>query len=106
MHSTSLIIIIIIIIQFLFINVSRQQPDGQLQKQHNIEKYIVKGNKQGTCETYTHTRTHTHTTNGRELKLLISIPHNTKLTLKTDSVTICLFKTPQSLQTDRLTHLC
>ena len=55
-----------------------------------------------TNRAHTHTHTHTHVTNGRELKSPFSIPHNTKLTLNTDCVTICLFKTPKSPQTDTL----
>jgi hypothetical protein len=38
-------------VQFSFINVPSQQPDSQLQKQHNIETQITKYNKQGTYET-------------------------------------------------------
>ena len=38
MRSQSIIIIIIItIIHFMYMNVPSQQPDGQLQKQHNIQ---------------------------------------------------------------------
>ena len=61
----------------MFINVPSQQPDGQLQQQRNIETWIPKDNKQGTYESYTcNTKT--------EIKLLISIPYNIKLTIKTD----------------------
>jgi len=37
----------------MFIDVPSQQSDDQLQKQHNIETWILKDNKQGTYETYT-----------------------------------------------------
>jgi len=37
MMMMMMMIIIIIIIQFMFINVPSQQPDGQLQQQRNIE---------------------------------------------------------------------
>ena len=40
-------------IQFQFINVPNQQPDGQLQKQHNIQTQITKDNKQDINETNT-----------------------------------------------------
>jgi hypothetical protein len=34
----------LLIIQFLFINVPNEQPDGQLQKRHNTETQITKEN--------------------------------------------------------------
>ena len=37
--------------EFIFINVTSQQPDGQLQKQHNIEAQTTKTTKQDTYET-------------------------------------------------------
>jgi hypothetical protein len=40
-------------VQFTFIKVSRQQPGGQLHKQHNIQTQITKDNKQDTYETNT-----------------------------------------------------
>jgi hypothetical protein len=47
-----------------------QQPDGQLQKQHNTQTYIIKGNELGTYETYTHI--HTKLT-AENLKSLIGV---------------------------------
>jgi hypothetical protein len=38
----------------LFINVPSQQPDDQLQKQHNSEKKIARDTKQDTHESDTH----------------------------------------------------
>ena len=37
-------------IQFLFIIVPSQQPDGQLQKEHNVQTQITDENKQDTNE--------------------------------------------------------
>ena len=37
-----MIIIIIIIVKLIFINAPRQQPDGQLHKQHNMQTQINK----------------------------------------------------------------
>ena len=51
-----------IIIQFMFNDVPSQQPDGQIQQQHNIETWIKKDNKEGTHETYT------YKTSNRKLK--------------------------------------
>jgi len=36
------------LVQFIFINVSNQQPDDQLQKQHNTEAQITKEIKKDT----------------------------------------------------------
>ena len=47
-------------IQFQFINVPSQQPDGQLQKQHNTQTQITTNNKQDTIEINT-TKTHKQT---------------------------------------------
>jgi hypothetical protein len=37
-------------IKFIFINVANQEPDGQLQRQHNEETKITNDNQQDTCE--------------------------------------------------------
>jgi hypothetical protein len=38
----ALYVCVLIIIQYLFMNVPSEQPDGQLQKQHNVETQITK----------------------------------------------------------------
>ena len=38
-------------VELIFINVTCQQPDGQLQKQHNMGAQTTKTTKQDTCET-------------------------------------------------------
>ena len=53
-------------IQIMFIDVPSQQPDGQIQQQHNIETRITKDNK--------HVPYETNKTNNRILKSLISVP--------------------------------
>jgi hypothetical protein len=49
-------------IQFWFINVPSQQPDGQLHKQHNTQTQITTDSEQHTNETDT-TKTNTQQTN-------------------------------------------
>jgi hypothetical protein len=63
----------------MLIHVPSQQPDGQLPKQHVIQTYKVKDNKQSTYETYTHKIDRKH-------KSLFSIPYNITLIIKTDKL--------------------
>jgi len=51
---------------------------------------------------HTHTHTHTQNTNDRKLKSLISVPCNITPIIKRQTVTICIFKTSKSLQTDKI----
>lgn len=55
-------------VKFIFINVPSQQPDSQLQKQHNTETQITNDNKQDTYET--------NKANNRKRKSLITHYHN------------------------------
>jgi hypothetical protein len=61
-------LIIIMMIQFISINVTSQQPDGQLQRQHNMETQITQDNKQDTYQT--------NKTSKRILKSLITHYNN------------------------------
>jgi len=68
-----------------------QQPDGQLQKQHNIQTQITRDNKQDTYGA--------NKTSRRLLKILITTQYKNKLINL--SVLISLVKISKSLQTDK-----
>lgn len=57
-----------------------QQPDGQLQKQYNIQTQVTRDNKQDTHAA------NANKTNRRLLKTLITTHYKNKLIIKTECV--------------------
>jgi hypothetical protein len=46
-----MVMMMVMMIHFMFINVPSQQPDGKLQKLHNVQTQVTQNNKQDTNET-------------------------------------------------------
>jgi hypothetical protein len=69
--------------QFLFVYVPSQQPDGQLQKQHNIQTPVTEHNKRDSNETVT------DKTNKNTVKSGIRTPYNNEPITAVPNLTQC-----------------
>jgi hypothetical protein len=86
---------IMIIIQFQFINVPSQQPEGQLHKQHNIQTQINSQKANYTnSTTYKHkstarrpiTQTAKHTNTNQQPEGQLQKQHNIQTQITTDNI--------------------